>query len=144
MLEFFEMYGADIMSMVVAITGAATALTTFIKTINLNKQFKMLQKVTSEKIEITQQGIVEAFKTAKIPSEWKISISNQVDKKLEDWAAKFLTMFEEHERIRTELAVANTKILAFTAAYNKLSDEEKARVDELIKEITDKDKSIEV
>ena len=144
MLEFFETYGADIMAMIVAIASAATTITTFFKSLNLSKQFKALSKVTNEKIEITQNGIVEAFKTAKIPTEWKISISNQVDKKLEEWAAKFLIMFEEHERIRTELAVANTKILAYTAAYNKLSDEEKAKIDAAIKQITDKDKTIEV
>ena len=144
MLEFFETYGIDILALVIAIAGTISSCSAFMKSIYVGKQFKLLGKLTDEKIQITQNGIVEAFKTAKIPNEWKISISNQVDKKLEDWAAKFLTLFEEHERIRTELAIANTKILAYTAAYNKLTTEEKNRIDECIKRVTDKDKYIEV
>lgn len=144
MIDFFTTYGADILAIIVSLSGAATAIATLVKNISLLKQFKTLKKTTDEKIEITQNGIVEAFKTAKIPNEWKISISKQVDEKLEKWAEKFLTMFEEHERIRTELAIANSKILTYTAAFNKLSDEEKVVIEESIKQLSEQDRTIEV
>ena len=144
MIEFFRIYGGDILAGIVALCGAGTAVFSFIKTIKLNKSVKLTQDSTMQQIAITQEGIVKAFQTAKIPTEWKISISNQVDQKLEAWAAKFLTMFKEHEDIRTQLAIVNTKILAFTAAFNKLSDEDKAKLEELIKQVTDKDKILEV
>lgn len=143
-MDFFVKYGADILAMIVALCGTGTSVFMFIRSIRLNRSIRLTQDNTMQQITITQNGIVEAFKRAKIPNELKISISNQVNKVLEDWSAKFLTMFEEHERIRTELAIANTKILAYTAAYNKLTDEEKAKIDETIKQITDKDKIIEV
>ena len=144
MIDFFTTYGTDILAIIVALSGVATSIATLVKNIGLLKQFNALKKNTDEKIEITQNGIVEAFKTAKIPNEWKISISNQVDKKLEEWAEKFLTMFEEHERIRTELAIANSKILTYTAAFNKLSEEEKVVIEESIKQLSEKDRTIEV
>lgn len=144
MLEFFEQYGANILTLIIALTGAATSIKSFVDTIKLSRSVKLTQSDTMQQVQITREGIVEAFKTAKIPTEWKISISNQVDQKLEAWAEKFLTMFEEHERIRTELAVANTKILAYTAAFNKLTPEEKEHIEELIKQVTEKDKIIEV
>ena len=53
-------------------------------------------------------------------------------------------MFKEQEELRTKLAVANTQILAFTAAFNKQSTEKQTEINELIKQITDGDKVIEV
>lgn len=143
-MDFFVTYGADILAMIIALCGSGTSVLMFIRSIRLNRSVKLTQDSTMQQITITKEGIVEAFKRSKIPTELKISISDQVDKKLEAWAAKFLTLFEEHERIRTELAIANTKILAFTAAYNKLTDEEKAKIDETIRQITDKDRIVEV
>lgn len=144
MLDFLETYFVDILAFLVACTGAIGTVFSSVKAVKTFKDVKALKAKTVEDIQITQDGIVNAFKLAKIPNELKVSISEQVDTKLETWAAKFLTMFEQHEKMRTELAAANTKILAYTAAFNKLSEEEKARINELIKLITDKDKIVEV
>ena len=144
MLEFFQIYGPSILAAIVAAGGAITSVCATIKMFKTEKRVKASEAQTKEDIRVTREGIVEAFKKSKIPTEWKISISKQVDEKLEAWAEKFLIMFKEHEDLRTQLAVANTKILAFTAALNKLSPEEQTEINELIKQITDGDKTIEV
>lgn len=144
MLEFFQIYGPSILAAIVAAGGAITSVCATIKMFKTEKRVKASEAQTKEDIRVTREGIVEAFKKSKIPTEWKISISKQVDEKLEAWAEKFLIMFKEHEDLRTQLAVANTKILAYTAAFNKLSSEEQEEINELIKQITDGDKTIEV
>lgn len=144
MLEFLELYGPSILAAIVAAGGAVTSVCATIKMFKTEKRVKASEAQTKEDIQITREGIVEAFKKSKIPTEWKISLSKQVDEKLEAWAEKFLIMFKEHEDLRTQLAVANTKILAYTAAFNKLSPEEQEEINELIKQITDGDKTIEV
>lgn len=144
MLEFFQLYGPSILAAIVAAGGAVTSVCAVIKMFKTEKRVKASEAQTKEDIQITREGIVEAFKKSKIPTEWKISISKQVDEKLEMWAERFLTMFKEHEDLRTKLAVANTQILAYTAAFNKLSPEQQAELNELIKQITDGDKTIEV
>ena len=141
MLEFFQIYGPSILAAIVAAGGAITSVCAVIKMFKTEKRVKASEAQTKEDIRVTREGIVEAFKKSKIPTEWKISISKQVDEKLEAWAEKFLIMFKE---LRTQLAVANTKILAYTAAFNKLSPEEQEEINELIKQITDGDKTIEV
>lgn len=142
--QFFVDYGGTIVACITSICSAIVALWSMIKCFGINKSVKKSETETAEKIQLTQEGIVKAFETARIPTDWKISVSKQVDKKLEDWAEKFLIMFKEHEDIRTQLAIANAKILKNTAAYNKLSDKEKQEVEELIKALNEIDKTIEV
>lgn len=144
MLEFFELYGPSILAAIVSAGGAITAVCATIKLFKSEKRIKAENAQMQEDVKITREGIVEAFKKSKIPTELRLSISKQVDEKLEAWAEKFLIMFKEHEELRTKLAVANTQILAFTAAFNKLSPEEQTEINELIKQITDGDKVIEV
>lgn len=144
MLEFFQIYGPSILAAIVAAGGAITSVCATIKMFKTEKRVKASEAQTKEDIQVTREGIVEAFKKSKIPTELRLSISKQVDEKLEAWAEKFLIMFKEHEELRTKLAVANTQILAFTAAFNKLLPEEQEEINELIKQITDGDKTIEV
>lgn len=144
MLEFFQIYGPSILAAIVSAGGAITAVCATIKLFKSEKRIKAENAQMQEDVKITREGIVEAFKKSKIPTELRLSISKQVDEKLEAWAEKFLIMFKEHEELRTKLAVANTQILAFTAAFNKLSPEEQTEINELIKQITDGDKVIEV
>ena len=143
-MEFFQIYGPSILAAIVPAGGAITAVCATIKMFKTEKRVKASEAQTKEDIRVTREGIVEAFKKSKIPTEWKISISKQVDEKLEAWAEKFLIMFKEHEDLRTQLAVANTKILAFTAVFKKLLPVEQTENNELIKQITDGDKTIEV
>lgn len=144
MLEFFEQYGPSILAAIVALSGAITSVWSAIKMFKTEKRVKIEQTETKNAIQITQDGVVEAFKRAKIPAELRVSLNEQVDKKLEAWAEKFLIMFAEHEKLRDDLMVANAKILAYTAAFNKLTVEEQEHINELIKEITEKDRNVEV
>ena len=143
MLAFFQIYGTSILAAIVAAGGAITSVCATIKMFKTAKRVKASEAQNKEDVKITREGIVEAFKKSKIPTELRLSISKQVDEKLEAWAEKFLIMFKEHEELRTKLAVANTQILAFTAAFNKRSPEEQTEINDLIKQITDGDKVIE-
>lgn len=140
MQEFINNYGAIIISVVTFIGALATAIATMRNGIMANKKITKL----NNDIQITQNGIVEAFKKAKISPELKLSISSKVDTILNEWANKSLKLIQDNEELRTKLAVANTKILSYTAAFNKLSDEEKAEINSLINEVTEKDITIEV
>ena len=101
-------------------------------------------KILSEKVQITREGIVEAFKVAKIPTEWKISVSKQIDSKLSDWRDEFLTIVKENEMTRTILMTMILKILNYTAASNKLTEEEKAKINELIRSVSEEDATLDI
>ena len=137
MLDFFANYGADITSLLISVAAIITGSATLVKS------FK-IAKTTDERIQITRDGIVEAFKTAKIPNEWKISISKQVDTKLAEWRDEFLRLWKENDVMKTEMLALLLKILSFTAASNKLTPEEKAKLEDLTKLITDNDATIDV
>lgn len=137
MLEFFENYGADLIALIIAICGAVTATMSLIRVVKLGKQ-------TKSDIQITKDGIVEGFKMAKIPSEWKVSISNQVDKKLQEWTDKFIEIVKENEELRTRMTALTLKILSYTQASNKLTEEEKAILNDLIKLIKLDDATIDI
>lgn len=140
MQEFINNYGAIIISIITFIGALATAIAAMRNGIVANKKISKL----NNDIQITQNGIVEAFKKAKISPELKLSISSKVDTILNEWVNKSLKLIQDNEELRTKLAVANTKILSYTAAFNKLSDEEKAEINSLINEVTEKDITIEV
>lgn len=137
MLDFFANYGADITSLLISVAAIITGSATLVKS------FK-IAKTTDERIQITRDGIVEAFKTAKIPNEWKISISKQVDTKLAEWRDEFLRLWKENDVMKTEMLALLLKILSFTDASNKLTPEEKAKLEDLTKLITDNDATIDV
>ena len=137
MLEFFQNYGADILAIIIALGSMAAAVTQIVKAHNLNKQNR-------QDIQITREGIVNAFKQAKIPSELKIEISNQVDKKLTDFTNKVITIIKEKEELRDQATLMILKILDYTAASNKLSEEEKAKVEDIKKLISNEDKTVDI
>ena len=144
MLEFLETYGAQIVAVLTAAAGLFTAVYNMTKVLKINKKVDQNAEATKQDIEITREGIVEAFKTAKIPTEWKISVSNQVNAILTQWRDEFIELFQKHEVVRDDIMLMIVKILAFTAASNKLSDEDKAKLDELIKCISDNDSTIDI
>lgn len=135
--EFLSNYGEQIFLALINIANTATVITAFIK-------MKMSERKTKKDVEITQNGIVEAFKTAKIPSELKISLSNQLDKKFDKWSKEFFEEYAKNEEAKTNLIMASALILSYTQAFNKLDDESKAKVKDAISQITDYDKTIEV
>lgn len=144
MLEFIQTYGVQILTGIIAVAGAIISTNSTIRMFKIEKKVKITQSQNVEDIKITREGIVEAFKKSKIAPDWKISIDKQIDQKLKGWAQQFLIMFKEHESMRTKLAAANTKILAYTAAFNKLSKEEQNEIATLVVEAEGSDNVIEV
>ena len=137
MLEFFQNYGADILALIVAIGSMATCIAQVIKARNLSKESR-------QEIQITREGIVQAFQKAKIPTEWKIDVSKQIDKKLQEFADKLISIVKEHEEVRDLATLGILKILNYTAASNKLSAEEKAQIEEIIAKISEEDKTVDI
>lgn len=143
-IKFFEAYGAQITAMLVALGSLAGSIYGIIKTIKMGKKVDTNAAKTQEDIQVTREGIVEAFKSAKIPTEWKISVSNQVTKTLTDFRDELIDLYKKNNEVRDKLMLATLKILSFTAASNKLTDEEKNQINDLIKQISDEDSTIDI
>ena len=144
MLDFLAQYGSDILAGAIALAGAITSVCSTIKLWKTENRIKSEQAQTKEDIQVTREGIVQAFKQAKIPTDLKVDISNKVEKILTDFENKVLEMFREQEQLRTALVLFCTKIMANTAAYNKLTEEEKTALEQLMKQIGEEDKLVEI
>ena len=144
MLEFLTQYGSDILAALVSVTAVFTSIVGLAKSLKIGKKVDTNAATTQQEIQITREGIVEAFKTAKIPTEWKVTVSNQLMQQLNKFRDDFIIMFKEQEELRTKLTVAAVKILNYTAASNKLTESEKQEINELIKMITDEDATIDI
>ena len=144
MLEFLTQYGSDILAALVSVTAVFTSVVGLAKSLKIGKKVDTNAATTQQEIQITREGIVEAFKTAKIPTEWKVTVSNQLMQQLNKFRDDFIVMFKEQEELRTKLMVAAVKILNYTAASNKLTEDEKQEINELIKMITDEDATIDI
>lgn len=144
MLDFITQYGADILAALIASAGAITSVCAVIKMWKSEKRLKKTEEQTKEDIAITREGIVQAFKQAKIPNELKLDISNKVMQVLTDFENRVLEMFREQEQIRTALVLFCTKIMANTAAYNKLTETEKEALEQLMKQISEQDKTVDL
>lgn len=139
MTEFLEQFGVDLAAIVISLSGAITALVTMVKSFKSNDNFR-------RDVEITQEGIKEGFKVF-ADKKLEISIGSKLDIKLEEFKNETVkeiknTLFElrENEKKRLRLEYLNAKILANTRAFDKLSEEEQAELNLLIKELdTNKD-----
>lgn len=136
MLEWLSTYGLDILLGILSSGGLYAGISGIVRTIKLNNK---IDKTVDEKIGkvqedivITQEGVIQAFKQAILGNDFKISINNQIDKKLTDLAEKLISTIKENEELRTRLTVLTAIILKNTAAYNKLTDEEKGEMNVLI------------
>lgn len=136
MLEWLSTYGLDILLGILSGSGLYAGISGIVRTVKLNKK---IDKTVDEKIGkvqedivITQEGVIQAFKQAILGNDFKISINNQIDKKLTDFAEKLISTIKENEELRTRLTVLTAIILKNTAAYNKLTDEEKGEMNVLI------------
>ena len=139
MLEWLSTYGLDILLGILSSGGLYAGISGIVRTIKLNKK---IDKTVDEKIGkvqedivITQEGVIQAFKQAILGNDFKISINNQIDKKLTDLAEKLISTIKENEELRTRLTVLTAIILKNTAAYNKLTDEEKGEMNVLVNKL---------
>ena len=142
MTEFLEQFGVDLAAIVISLSGAITALVTMVKSFKSNDNFR-------RDVEITQEGIKEGFKTF-ADKKLEISIGSKLDIRLEEFKNETVkeiknTLFElrENEKKRLRLEYLNAKILANTRAFDKLSEEEQAELNSLIKELDTNKENVE-
>lgn len=144
MLEFFAQHGPAILAGMTALGSLVASITGLVKVFKTNQKINAEQAKTQTEIQITREGIIEAFKAAKIPNEWKVTVSKQVEAYLTKFRDEFITMFKENEQARDLIMISILKILNFTAASNKLTEDEKKQIDDLIKQITNEDNTIDI
>ena len=144
MLEFFQTYGPSIFAGILGAGSLASAIVALRNVFKINKKVNKETKTVDEKIQITQDGIVKAFQTAKLPNEIKLSLITQVKDVLTEARDKIIEEVKKNEQLRTNMMMLILKILSFTAASNKLTEDEKKQIEDMIKLISNEDSTIEV
>ena len=137
MVEFFEAHGLDLIALITALGGLIGTIAGLVRIFKTDKS-------VGDKIKITREGVVEAFKTAKIPTEWKIDVSRKIDASLTKWREELVGLIKKDLALNTELLLFALKILSYTAASNKLTPEDKAKLDELMRLVGDEDKTLDI
>lgn len=144
MLEFLAQHGPDIISAILGLGGLIVGVHNVVKCFKMGKKIDTTTVSLETNIQVIKDGIVEAFKSAKLPSEIKLSISNKLEEILGQVRDTVITEFKKNEASRTMIMLLILKILRFSQASSKLTDEEKNKVDDLLKLITEEDATIEL
>ena len=133
MLEFLAQHGPSIISAVLGIAGMMVGVYNVIKCFKMGKKIDTTTVSLETNIQVIKDGIVEAFKSAKLPSEIKLSISNKLEEILGQVRDTVITEFKKNEAARTMIMLLILKILRFSQASSKLTDEEKNKIKERAK-----------
>ena len=144
MLEWITQYGPMILTIITALSSAAGAIVALGKVFKIGKKVEKSSAETSEQIKITKSGIVEAFKTAVVPTEWKITVSSQIAKQLTDWKNELFAEFEKREKRRDDIVIQSLKILSHTKAYDALSKDDQITTQDIIKLVNEEDSTIDI
>ena len=144
MLEFLEAYGPALISGIIGAGGLAGAIYNIVKCLKLGKKVDKATCSLEKNMEITREGIVEAFKSAKLPNEIKLSITTKVEDILSQARDAIITEVKKNEALRTTMMAMILKVLSFTAASNKLTDDEKKQIEDMIKQINVEDNTINI
>ena len=131
MLEFLTDWGFQLAAGILGATGAAGGISAIYYMIKLGKKVKKERQLTEQDIQITREGIVEAFKTATLPNEVKVSINKQVEDILTKTRDEIIDKLKKDTELTQKAQMAILKILSFTAASAKLTDEEKAEIQKI-------------
>lgn len=144
MLEWLELHGTDLLSIIISAGALAGAIYNFVKVIKLGNRTTTTLLNFGSQIDITKEAIVEGFKAARIPNELKVSLGNKLDAALDKATTKLIEIVQKNEEQRTLMMTKILKILSYTAAANKLTDEETAQINDMIRLIDDSENTIEV
>lgn len=144
MLEFLSSHSVEITAIITALGGAIGAIVSLIQVFKNNRKINKNNELTKQDIKITREGIVEAFKSAKIPNEWKISVSTQVNKMLVNFRDEFIKLYKENAEMSNKLLAISARVLSFTAASEKLTADEKKQLQDLILLLNKEDYTIDI
>lgn len=133
MLEFIAQHGPDIISAILGLCGLIVGVHNVVKCFKMGKKIDTTTVSLETNIQLVKDGIVEAFKSAKLPNEIRLSISTKIEEVLGQARDMLLEEFKKNEAMRTCMMVMILKILSFTAASNKLTEDEKKEIEDLLK-----------
>lgn len=132
-----------IFAAITAICGAVVSIFSFLKALKSEKRTKAELTRTNTDVVITREGIVQAFKSAVVTKDLKISINGQVENILGEWADKILAIIAKNEERRTKMIYWVLKILDYTAASDKLTTEQRSEINELLAMIADEEQIVD-
>lgn len=133
MLGFIELYGPAIIAGIIGAGGLAGAIYNIVKCFKLGKRVDKATCSLEKNMEITREGVIEAFKSAKLPNEIKLSITTKVEEVLGQARDMLIEEVKKNEAVRTSMMTMILKILSFTAASNKLTDDDKKQIEDMLK-----------
>ena len=134
-LQWIEANAASIAlvcSIVVGVCSAVAAVASMLKAIKTGRVTTAQYNELRDKIGVTQEGIVEAFKQVKFPTTWKVDLSKKFDAKFDELSNRLYNKLVNQDEAKTRLIIYMAKIMSNTAAYNKLTVEEKAELTSLL------------
>lgn len=153
-MEFLVEQMEVILGVIITLTSAIIATTSFVKALRSERRTKAEMTALAEMVvaklatidkdvAITRLGIVQAFKDAVVTKDIKVSINSQVKKVLDEYLGNITEVVQKSEESRTQMTYWALKILRYTAAYNKLTVEQQTELDEIMALIADDEKIID-
>lgn len=134
-LQWIEANAASIAlvcSIVVGVCSAVAAVASMLKAIRTGRVTTAQYNELRDKIGVTQEGIVEAFKQVKFPTTWKVDLSKKFDAKFDELSNRLYNKLVNQDEAKTRLIIYMAKIMSNTAAYHKLTTDEKAELTSLL------------
>ena len=144
MLGFLEVYGPAMIAGIIGAGGLAGAIYNIAKCVKLGKKVDTTAISLEKNMEITREGIVQAFKSAKLPNEIKLSITTKVEVVLSQARDMLIEEVKKNEALRTSMMAMILRVLSFTAASNKLSDDEKKQIEDMLKLMSEDNNTINI
>lgn len=132
-----------ILTAIVSLCAAIISVTTFLKSLKSERRTREALNQNTQDVQVTRQGIVQAFKDAVVTKDVKVSINAEVQKILNEFKAQVLNEIRGNESKRTQMVYWSLKILEYTAAANKLTKEQRTELNEILAMIKDEERIID-